>query len=107
MRIRFKPNQLGLLILIAVLFIIGYIAYKRRSKLKKIAMKTIEYVKEKTWDIHSDRRISKLHPLIRGKAKEFIIRAQKELGITLRVASGFRSFTQQSKLYAKGTYRSR
>jgi peptidoglycan L-alanyl-D-glutamate endopeptidase CwlK len=65
-------------------------------------MKSINYIKEKTWDIVSDRRISTLHPLVIGKAKELIIRAEKELGIKLRVTSALRTWAEQTNLYAKG-----
>lgn len=101
-KISFKPNKLGILTIIIVVFIVAIIAYKKRKNIKKIAMNTINYLKLKTWDIHSDRRINKLHPLIQAKAKEFIIKAEKELGITLRVSSGFRSWEAQTKLYAQG-----
>lgn len=98
----FKPNKLGLSIIITVIFIIGIVAYRKRKNIKKMAMNTINYLKEKTWDIHSDRRISKLHPQIQAKAREFIIRAERELGITLRVSSGFRGWEEQTRLYAQG-----
>ncbi|WP_206604260.1 M15 family metallopeptidase [Aquimarina sediminis] len=65
-------------------------------------MSTINYLKEKTWDIISDRRINTLHPNIRAKAKEFIVRAEKELGIKLRVTSGLRTWEEQTRLYNKG-----
>ena len=65
-------------------------------------MSTVNYIREKTWDIHSDRRIAKLHPEIQAMAKEFIIRADRELGIKLRVASGLRTFKEQQDLYDKG-----
>lgn len=82
-----------------VLFIVGIIAFRKRDKLKSLVMKSINYIKEKTWDIVSDKRISSLHPLVIGKAKEFIIRAEKELGIKLRVVSAFRSWAEQTALY--------
>ncbi|MFD2590357.1 M15 family metallopeptidase [Aquimarina hainanensis] len=65
-------------------------------------MSTINYLKQKTWDILTDRRISTLHPAIRAKAKEFIIRAEKELGIKLRVTSALRTWQEQQRLYNKG-----
>ncbi|MEW7289628.1 M15 family metallopeptidase [Aquimarina sp. 2304DJ70-9] len=65
-------------------------------------MDTIHFIKEKTWDIISDRRINTLHPLIRSKAKEFIIRAEKELGIKLRVTSALRTWQEQTRLYNQG-----
>ncbi len=65
-------------------------------------MNTINYLKMKTWDIYTDRRINTLHPKIRAKTKEFIIRVEKELGIKLRITSGLRTWEEQTKLYNKG-----
>ena len=100
--LKIKPNKLGYTIIVIMLIIAGIIAFRKRRKLKIIAMKTINYIKEKTWDFHTDRRINSLHPLIREKAKEFVIRAEKELGVKLRVTSGLRTWNEQNKLYAKG-----
>lgn len=55
-----------------------------------------------TWDKHTTRRIKTLHPKMRAKVTEFIIRADKELGIKIRVASALRTFEEQTALYAKG-----
>jgi len=85
-----------------VLLIIGFIMFRKRKTLKSLVMKSINYIKEKTWDVASDRRISTLHPLVIAKAKEFIIRAEKELGIKLRVFSALRTYAEQTALYAKG-----
>ncbi|MBL4753233.1 MAG: M15 family metallopeptidase [Flavobacteriales bacterium] len=65
-------------------------------------MDTINFILEQTWDIVSDRRIGTLHPLIQAKAKEFIIRAEKELSIKLRVTSALRTWSEQDGLYAQG-----
>ena len=65
-------------------------------------MDTINFILEQTWDIVSDRRIGTLHPLIQAKAKEFIIRAERELGIKLRVTSALRTWSEQDGLYAQG-----
>ncbi|WP_208746749.1 M15 family metallopeptidase [Aquimarina algiphila] len=65
-------------------------------------MQTLNFIKEKTWDIVSDRRIDTLHPHIRSKTKEFIIKAEKELGIKLRVTSALRTWEEQTRLYNKG-----
>ncbi len=59
-------------------------------------------LQNKTWDYHSNTRISTLHPLIREKAIEFINRAEKELGIKLRVTSALRTWSDQQKLYNQG-----
>ena len=102
MKFSFKPNKLGYSLIAIVLFIIGIVMFRKRKTLKSLVMKSINYIKEKSWDIVSDRRISTLHPLIIGKAKEFIIRAEKELGIKLRVVSALRTWAEQTALYAKG-----
>lgn len=96
-----STNKFKLALLMAI-FLLGIIAYRKRQKIKAIATNTMNYIKEKTWDYHSDRRIAKLHPLVRAKAKEFIIRAERELGIKLRVSSGYRSWAEQRSLYNQG-----
>ncbi len=99
MPLAFKPNKNGWLVIgVLVLFV----AISKRKQLKNWTMNTINYLKEKTWDIKTDAKIEKLHPLVRAKVKEFIIRAKEELGITLRLSSGLRSFAAQNKLYASG-----
>ncbi len=50
----------------------------------------------------SNQRIAQLHPKIRAKAAEFINRVERETGIKLRLASGFRSIAEQNALYAQG-----
>jgi peptidoglycan L-alanyl-D-glutamate endopeptidase CwlK len=49
----------------------------------------------------SERKIQTLHPKIREKAREFILKA-KENGIELRITSGLRTWEEQDKLYAQG-----
>lgn len=102
MKLSFKPNKLGVAVIIIVLIIALGAAYKKRKKVKELAMDTINYIKEKTWDIHTNRRIDTLHPAIISKVKEFIIRAEKELGIKLRVTAALRTWVEQSSLYNKG-----
>lgn len=67
-----------------------------------MAKTTVAFIKEKTWDVITDKRIQTLHPAIRNKAKEFVLRAEKELGIKLRVTSALRTFDEQAKLYEQG-----
>lgn len=55
-----------------------------------------------TWDDVTNRRISELHPAVQCPAKNFINIVERELGIKLRVASGYRSFAEQTKLYNQG-----
>ena len=102
MKLTFKPNKLGIAVIIIILIIALAVGYKKRKQVKEVAMNTINWIKEKTWDIHTNRRIETLHPSIIGKAKEFIIRAEKELGIKLRVTAALRTWKEQSDLYAKG-----
>ena len=99
MLVKFTPNRLGKVVILVLILLALLLGIRKRKQLKQIAMNTINYLKEKTWDIHSDRRINSLHPKIRAKAKEFIIRAEKELGIKLRVTKGFRSIAEQDALY--------
>ncbi len=99
MKIKFKPNKIGYTVVVILIVIIGIVAFRKRKTIKQVAEKAINYLKEKTWDAVSDRRIATLHPLVKEKVKEFIIRAEKELGIKLRVVSAFRSWSEQTKLY--------
>lgn len=96
----FQPNKYGYAVIGFILILI--VLMMTNSSIQSKVLNTINYLKEKTWDFHSDRRIGKLHPNVRAKAKEFIIRAKKELGIKLRVTSAHRSFDEQAELYAKG-----
>lgn len=102
MKIKFEPNTNGYLFLVVIGLVFLLVKIKKSGSVKQFAMDSVNYLKQKTWDIISDRRIERLHPLIRAKAKEFILRAEKELGITLRLSSGYRSFESQDELYARG-----
>ena len=102
MKIKFKPNKLGYTIITLMLIIGGIIAFRKRKQLKKLALTTMNYIQEKTWDYHTDRRIRTLHPLIQNNAKAFILQAEKELGIKLRVVSALRTWAEQNRLYAEG-----
>lgn len=50
----------------------------------------------------SNAKIAGLHPELRGQAAEFVNRVEQELGITLRVTQGFRTYAEQDALYAQG-----
>ena len=50
----------------------------------------------------SNARIAGLHPELRGQAAQFVNRVEQELGITLRVTQGFRTYAEQDALYAQG-----
>jgi peptidoglycan L-alanyl-D-glutamate endopeptidase CwlK len=80
---------------------------RRINKLgKKIEKDIVEYTQNKVWDLSSESKIETLHPKIRDKARELINKAEKELGIKLRVTSGFRTWKEQDELYAKGRTKS-
>lgn len=55
-----------------------------------------------TWDELSNSRISQLHPSLRSGVRRVINRVEDELGIQLRVTSGYRTFAEQNALYAIG-----
>lgn len=50
----------------------------------------------------SERRIELLHPKVRTIFKTFIEEAENELGITLRIVQGLRTFDEQAAIYAQG-----
>jgi len=99
MKFSFKPNKLGYAVIVIIVLITAIVLFKKKNTVSQLVTKGINYLKEKSWDIVSDQRISTLHPLVIGKAKEFIIRAEKELGIKLRVVSALRSWAQQTALF--------
>ena len=55
-----------------------------------------------TWDSHTNTRIGSLDSRLKAPAAAFINDVQKELGIKLRVTSGFRDLKEQDGLFAKG-----
>ena len=55
-----------------------------------------------TWDKYTNERIKKLDPRIRCIVKTIINRAEKELGLQVRVSQGLRTIEEQNALYAKG-----
>tara|TARA_R110000782_G_scaffold237188_1_gene323308 strand:+ start:20324 stop:20953 length:630 start_codon:yes stop_codon:yes gene_type:complete len=99
MKFSFKPNKLGYAVIVIIVLITAIVLFKKKNTVSQLVTKGINYLKEKSWDIVSDQRISTLHPLVIGKAKEFIIRAEKELGIKLRVVSALRSWAEQTALF--------
>lgn len=62
----------------------------------------MNYVLEEIWDFKTQQKIKELQPDFQSKIIEFIVRAEKELGIKLRVYEAYRSNTRQAELYAKG-----
>ncbi len=69
---------------------VGAIAFIKRHEI----MQTI-------WDKITERRINKLHPMIRDKVRAFIAAAQDQ-DIFLRITSGLRTWGEQQKLYDQG-----
>ena len=55
-----------------------------------------------TWDRITDSRIKTLHPKLRQIATDFINRAEKELGIKLRITQATRTINEQNRLFAQG-----
>ena len=88
------------------LIIVGVVVYMNRKKITKIKEDVMEYVENKVWDAVSDSRINDLHPLVKEKARQFINRVEKELGIKLRVTSTLRTYAEQNELYAQGRTKS-
>jgi hypothetical protein len=82
--------------------IVAIVIYLDRKRIKKLTDNVMEYAENKVWDIVSENKINTLHPKIRDKAKQLLNRAEKELGIKLRVTSGFRTYAEQNALYAQG-----
>ena len=99
MKFSFKPNKLGYAVIVIIVLITAIVLFKKKNTVSQLITKGINYLKEKSWDVVSDQRISTLHPLVIGKAKELIIRAEKELGIKLRVVSALRSWAEQTALF--------
>ena len=60
------------------------------------------WLKQKTWDKHSDNRLANTHPRAKAKFIELIVKAEQELGKKLRVTSGLRTIAEQNELYAQG-----
>jgi len=57
--------------------------------------------KYRNMDKISEQRIEQLHPKIRTAVRAFLEDAKKQ-GITLRITSGYRSVTEQDRLFAQG-----
>jgi peptidoglycan L-alanyl-D-glutamate endopeptidase CwlK len=63
---------------------------------------TDDFLRRPTWDSHTDHRIKKLHQKVQANVKKLIILLEENLGKTVRVTSGFRSFAEQDVLFAQG-----
>jgi lysozyme family protein len=56
----------------------------------------------KTWDSHSNRRITTLDSRVQASAIQFINETEADLGIQLRVTDALRTVAEQDKLYKGG-----
>ena len=81
------------------LSIIGIAIYLTKKGANKLGIMDNQ---NKVWDSVSERNIEKLHPKVRDKAREFINKVEKDLGIKLRATSTLRTYAEQDKLYAQG-----
>ncbi len=59
-----------------------------------------------TWDSHTNNRIARIHPAVQPFAYAFVNQVQAEMGKTIRVSSGLRSYAEQDELYAQGRTKS-
>lgn len=80
---------------------LGVIAYSNRKKIVELNSEVMDFVENKVWDAISETKILTLHPKIRDKAREFLVKAEKA-GYKLRITSGLRTYAEQNALYAKG-----
>jgi hypothetical protein len=80
---------------------LGIIAYSNRKKIGELNSEVMDFVENKVWDAISEVKILTLHPKIRDKAREFLVKAEKA-GYKLRITSGLRTYAEQNALYAKG-----
>ncbi len=55
-----------------------------------------------TWDSHTNNRIEQLHPEVKQYAYAFVNQIQAQMGKTVRVSSGLRTYAEQDDLYAQG-----
>ena len=58
--------------------------------------------KTTTWDLVTDQRISQLDPRVQQPATNFINQTERNLGVQLRVTTGYRSIEEQNRLYQQG-----
>jgi peptidoglycan L-alanyl-D-glutamate endopeptidase CwlK len=58
-----------------------------------------------TFDERTEKNLATLHPKMQVKVRAFLseaIRAMEDVGVTLKVISGTRTYAEQDALYAKG-----
>ncbi len=54
------------------------------------------------WDPVSEQRLKGLHPDVAKKVRQLVNRAERKLGIRLRITSGYRSWVEQNRLFDQG-----
>ena len=86
--------------------------YKEKKQLREYTLARDKMFKEyeravwndtvaSTWDDLTNQKIRALDPKIQLLATILINRAERELGIHLKITHGFRSFSEQNALYAQ------
>jgi hypothetical protein len=91
----YKNTWFLIFVSIVILALIIYVVYKLRNMLgENLRVGRLK-------DEPSEKVVQKLHPKIREKAREFIVKAEKQ-GVILRITSGLRTWEEQDALYAQG-----
>lgn len=91
----YKNTWFLIIVGIVILALIIYVVYK----LKNMLGENLRVGRLK--DESSEKVVQKLHPKIRDKAREFIVKAEQQ-GIILRITSGLRTWEEQDALYDQG-----
>jgi hypothetical protein len=74
---------------------ITYFVVKKFFSLSSLSKEDLKPV----GDAKSEKMIQELHPKFRNIARAFINRVKKELGLTVFLTSGYRTFKKQQELY--------
>jgi peptidoglycan L-alanyl-D-glutamate endopeptidase CwlK len=91
----YKNTWFLIFVSIVILALIIFVVYKLRNMLgENLRVGRLK-------DEPSEKVVQKLHPKIREKAREFIVKAEKQ-GVILRITSGLRTWEEQDALYAQG-----
>jgi peptidoglycan L-alanyl-D-glutamate endopeptidase CwlK len=91
----YKNTWFLIIVGIIILALIIYVVYKLRNMLgDNLRVGRLK-------DESSEKVVQKLHPKIRDKAREFIVKAEQQ-GIILRITSGLRTWEEQDALYDQG-----
>lgn len=90
-----------IILVLAIALILG-LAIHYNKYIRSAASSDYNWGAAVIWDEVSEYRIQQLHPVVIPYAKQFVKRAEDELGIKLRVTDGLRDFEEQADLYAQG-----